>query len=232
MRTKERVAELTVESLARVLELTVLRPDHTIEDVAEACEDAATHGLGSVCVAPYVVARAADLLKGRGVKVCGMVGVPLGYSGLPAKLDETRTCLEAGAGEIAMVINLVAMKSGRYADVRREIEAVREVTGANTLKVNLECCYLTDTEKARGCEQAREAGADFIVTNTGFGKGGARGRDIELLRRLTGRTMGIQASGGITSFDQVRKLCRLGAVRIGTDCPLDVIKQFYESDLD
>jgi deoxyribose-phosphate aldolase len=232
MRTRELVSDFTIETLSRTIEQTVLEPDHTFASVDGACEEAVTHGLASVCVAPYVVERAARLLRGTPVKVCGTVGIPLGYSGLAAKVNETRTCIEAGAAEIDMVINLVAMKSGRYADVRQEIEAIRRVTTGCVLKVILECCYLTDTEKARACEYAREAGADYIVTNTGFGKGGARLRDIELLRRLTGRRMRIKAAGGIRSFAQVREFLRVGAARIGTSDALSIIKEFYSSELE
>jgi deoxyribose-phosphate aldolase len=232
MPTKTVVPELTIETLGRTIELSVLAPDHTLQDVDSACEAAVTHGLASVCVAPYVVERAVRLLRGTPVKVCGTVGIPLGYSGLAAKVSETRTAIEAGAAEIDMVINLVAMKSGRYGDVRAEIEAIRRLTAGCTLKVILECCYLTDTEKARGCEYAREAGADYIVTNTGFGKGGARLRDIELVRRLTGRRMRIKAAGGIASFSQVREFLRVGATRIGTSDAATIIKEFYAAELD
>jgi len=232
MPTKELVGEFTVEMLSKTIEQSVLAPDHTIEDVEEACEAAVTYDFATVCVAPYVVERAVSLLRGTGIGVCGTVGIPLGYSGLQAKMNETRTCIEAGASEVDMVINLVAMKSGRYADVRAEIEAVRKLTTGCTLKVILECCYLTDTEKARACEYAREAGADYIVTNTGFGKGGARVRDIELLRRLTGRRMRIKAAGGVTTFKQVHDLLRVGATRIGTASGINIIKEFYTAELD
>jgi deoxyribose-phosphate aldolase len=232
MPIQEAVSTLTVEMLSKTIDQTVLAPDHTFEDVKDACETAVTYGFASVCVAPYVVGRAAGLLRGTGVRVSGTVGIPLGYSGLQAKMNETRTCIEAGASEVDMVINLVAMKSGRYADVRKEIEAVRKLTTGCALKVILECCYLTDTEKARACEYAREAGADYIVTNTGFGKGGARVRDIELLRRLTGRRMRIKAAGGVATFRQVCDLLRVGARRIGTAAGVDIIKEFYTSELD
>jgi deoxyribose-phosphate aldolase len=228
--TKERISEFTVETLSKAIDLTILSPDHTIDQVDEACDAAANYGFAGVCVAPYVAARAAERLRGTGVAVCGTVGIPLGYSGLGAKLNETRTCIEAGASEIDMVINLVAMKSGRYADVRHEIEAVRKVTSGCTFKVVLECSYLNDSEKARATEYAREGGADFIVTDTGFGRRGARTRDIELLRRLTGRNMQIKAAGDVTTFGQVRKLLKVGAARIGTSVGVDILQQFYASE--
>ncbi len=230
--TKDVLSTTTIESVAAAIELSVLTPDHTLSDVERACEEAATYEFAGVCVAPYVVERAVKLLRGTGVQVGGVVGIPLGYSGLLAKSDETRTCIEAGAGEIDVVLNLVAMKSGRYGDVRQEMEAIRKLTTGSVLKVILECCYLTDSEKARACEYAREAGADYIVTDTGFGKGGARARDIQLLRRLTGAHMSIKAAGGVTSYKQMRHLVRSGATRIGTAVGVDIIKEFYNSELD
>ncbi len=232
MPVKELTNDVTVETLAKAIELAILSPDHTLERVDEACDEAATYGFASVCVAPYVVARAVERLRGTGVAVCGTVGIPLGYSGLGPKLYETRACIEAGASEIDMVINLVAMKSGRYADVRHEIEALRKVTAGCTLKVVLECSYLNDTEKARATEYAREGGADFIVTDTGFGRRGARSRDIELLRRLTGRHMKIKAAGDVAKLAQVRKLFGVGAARVGTPVGVDIIQEFFAGETD
>ena len=228
MRTREEVPELTVEAVAKMIDHAVLAPDHTFLDVEQACTDATQHGFAAVCLAPYAVSYASKLLRGTGVAICGTVGIPLGYSGLLAKANEARTSIEAGASEIEMVINLVAMKSGRYGDVQAEIAALRKLTTGLVLKVTLECCYLTDPEKARACKLAVDAGADFIKTNTGFGRGGVTVRDVLVLHRMVGSKAEIEAAGGVTRFQQVLDLRRVGATRIGTSSAMGIIKDFYK----
>ena len=174
MPTREITEELTVEAVARIIDYAILAPDHTFHDVDVACEEATRYGLASICLSPYAVEYAARLLRGTGVAVCGTVGIPLGHSGLLAKSNEARTSIESGASEIEMVINMVAMKSGRYADVAAEIAALRKLATGLVLKVTLECCYLTDAEKARACKLALDNGADHIKTHTGFGAAGPR----------------------------------------------------------
>ena len=159
MLTRDAVSELTVETVAGILDSTLLAPDHTFRDVDQACEEAVRHSFAALSLAPYEVGYAARLLRGSGVAVCSTVGIPFGHSGLAAKCDEARTGIEAGAGEIDMVINLVAMKSGRYADVQAEIAALRKLASGLVLKVTLEGCYLTDAEKVRACRLATDAGA-------------------------------------------------------------------------
>jgi deoxyribose-phosphate aldolase len=219
MRTKEEVPELTVEAVAKMIDHAVLAPDHTFLDVEQACTDAAQHGFAAICLAPYAVSYASKLLRGTGVAICGTVGIPLGYSGLLAKANE-------------MVINLVAMKSGRYGDVQAEITALRKLTTGLVLKVTLECCYLTDSEKARACKLAVEAGADFIKTNTGFGRGGVTARDVLLLKRMVGSRAQVEAAGGITGFKQVYDLMRVGATRVGTANAMEIIKDFYKWEVE
>ena len=220
--------ELTVETVARMIDQTVLAPDHTFRDVEQACEEAKQYGLASVCLAPYAVGYAARLLRGSGVAICGAVGIPLGYSGLLAKSNEAGTSVEAGASEIEMVINMVAMKSGRYADVQGEIAALRKLTTGLVLKVTLECCYLTDAEKARACKLAVDAGADFIKTHTGFGRGGATVRDVHLLKMVADGKAEIEAAGGISKFKQVQDMMQAGAIRIGTPDAVKIIKDFFK----
>ncbi len=171
---------------------------------------------------------AARLLRGTGVAICGTVGFPLGHSGLLAKSNEARTSIESGASEIEMVINMVAMKSGRYADVAAEIAAMRKLATGLVLKVTLECCYLTDSEKARACKLALDNGADHIKTHTGFGRGGATVRDVHLLSQIAGSRAEIEAAGGINRFKQVSDLMRAGASRIGTGEAVAIIKDFYK----
>ena len=222
------IEELTVETVARMIDQAVLAPDHTFRDVEQACEEAKQYGLAAVCLAPYAVGYASRLLRGTGVAICGAVGIPLGYSGLLAKCNEASTSIEAGASEIEMVINMVAMKSGRYADVQSEIAAIRKLATGLVLKVTLECCYLTDAEKARACKLAVDAGADFVKTHTGFGRGGATVRDVHLLKMVADGKAEIEAAGGITRFKQVQDMLHAGATRIGTADAVKIIKDFFK----
>jgi len=225
--TAEALQELTVETVAGLMDHLLLRPDHTLQDIEQGCEEAARGGFASVSLAPYTVPHAARILRGRGVAVCGAVGYPLGSSGLAAKCDEARTVVEGGAGEVDMVINLVAMKSGRYADVAREIGAIRRMATGLALKVTLECCYLTDTEKARACKLALEGGADVVKTGTGFGRTAVTLRDIHLLTRICEGRAIVEAVGGVEHFRQVVDLLRAGADRIGAADVATLMEEFY-----
>jgi deoxyribose-phosphate aldolase len=228
MPTREVAQELTVETVAHIIDYAVLAPDHTFRDVDQACEEATRYGFANLCLSPYAVGYAARLLRGTGVAICGAVGIPLGHSGLLAKSNEARTSIESGASEIEMVINMVAMKSGRYADVAAEIAAMRKLATGLVLKVTLECCYLADAEKARACKLAMDNGADVIKTHTGFGRSGATVRDVHLLSQIAGGRAEIEASGGISHFKQVNDLMRAGATRIGTSDAVSIIKDFYQ----
>jgi deoxyribose-phosphate aldolase len=228
MSIHEVAQELTVEAVAHIIDYAILAPDHTFHDVDVACEEATRYGFSAICVSPYAVEYTARLLRGTGVAICGTVGIPLGHSGLLAKSNEARTSIESGASEIEMVINMVAMKSGRYADVAAEIAALRKLATGLVLKVTLECCYLTDSEKARACTLALDNGADHIKTHTGFGRGGATVRDVHLLSRISGGRAEIEAAGGIAHFKQVADLMRAGATRIGTGDAVAIIKDFYK----
>ena len=228
MTTRQAVAELTVERVAGAIDHVVLAPDQTFRDIEQACRDAAQYNFAAVCLPPYAVSFAAQLLRGTGVAICGAVGIPLGHGGLRAKCDEARSSVEDGASEIDMVINLVAMKSGRFADVQAEIAAVRKMATGLVLKVTLECCYLTDMEKARACKIAVEAGADHVKTGTGFGRSGTTVRDVHLLRQVAGSRAEVEAAGGVTRFRNVLDLMRAGATRFGTEAGLDIIADFYK----
>jgi len=194
--------------------------------VERACEEAIGYGFATVITAPYDIERAVKLLAGSDVAAGGTVGIALGHSGLRAKRAEAETCARAGATEIDMVINLIAIKSGRLSDVRDEIAAVRKVASGLTLKVILECCYLTDDEKVKACEIAVEAGADFIKTSTGFGRGGAMASDVALLKRTVGDEAQVKAAGGIRTFAQVMEMLEAGATRIGTSAGVAIIQDF------
>jgi deoxyribose-phosphate aldolase len=215
-----------------MIDYAVLAPDHTFHDVEQACQEAIRHGFATVCLAPYAVGYAARLLRGTGVAICGTVGIPLGHSGVLAKCDEARTSIESGASEVDMVINMVAMKSGRYADVQAEINALRKLSTGLVLKVTLECCYLTDTEKARACKLAVDAGADFVKTHTGFGRGGATLRDVHLLKQVAGGHAEIEAAGGITKFKQMYDMMHAGASRISTSAAVDILNDFFKWEVE
>jgi deoxyribose-phosphate aldolase len=228
MPTREATSELTVETVARLIDYSVLAPDHTFRDIDQACQEAVQYGFSTICLAPYAVEYAARLLRGTGVAICGTVGIPLGYSGLAAKCNEASTSIESGAGEIDMGLNLVALRSGRYADVEGEIAAIRKLSCGLVLKVTLECCYLADAEKARACKIAIDSGADILKTHTGFGRGGATVRDVHLLSQIAGGRAEVEAAGGIEHFKQVRDLLHAGASRIGTSAAVAIIKDFYK----
>jgi deoxyribose-phosphate aldolase len=228
---RDAVAEMTVETVTRVLDHIMLAPDQTFSDIEIGCHAAAEHGLASVCLPPYAVSLAAHLLRGSGVAVCGAVGVPLGHSGLKAKSDEAATSIEAGAGQIDMAINMVAMKSSRFGDVQAEIAAIRKLAQGLVLKVTLECCYLTDAEKVRASKLAIDAGADVIKTHTGFGRSGATLRDVQLLSRVLGRRVELEAAGGITRFKPMHAMLQAGATRIGSDKAIALLEDFFKWEI-
>jgi len=217
---------LTADRLATCIDHEVLAPDHTVTDVAQACADAVAYGFAAVTVPPYDIARAAQRLGGTGVAAGGIIGLPHGHSGLKAKRTEAETCVRAGADEVEMVINLAAMKSGQFGDVRDEIAAVRTVADGLALKVILECCWLTDDETVRACWLAMECGADFVETATDFGARGATVHDVALVWRTVGDGAGVKAAGRIRTLGQVREMLEAGAVRIGTGDGVAIVRDF------
>ena len=220
--------DVTVETVTGALEHLVLSPNQTFEGIEQICREAADYELAAVCLPPYAVPLATRVLKGTGVTVCGAVGMPFGHSGCRAKCDEARAAIEAGAGEVDMIINLVAMKSSRYGDVESEIAAVRRLASGITLKVTLECCYLTDTEEVRAARLAIDAGADVVKTHTGFGESSVRVHDVRLLKRAAAGQAAVEAAGGVTRFKKVHALMEAGAARVAVDCPLDILEDFYQ----
>ena len=219
----------SIESLAKFIDHTVLAPDHTVEDVERACDEAIGYGFAAVSVAPYDIERVARLLKGSDVAAGGAIGIPLGNGGLKGKQAEARTCTDAGADEVDMVLNLMALKSGIWGDVRSEIAAVRKIAEGKVLKVILECCYLSDEEKARAAELALETGADFVKTSTGFGPSGATVHDVRLLKQVVGDQAKVKAAGGIRTLKDVCEMLHAGAARIGTSAGPAIIQEFQKS---
>ncbi len=209
---------------AKYFDHTILKADATEEQVAKICREAAEHGFASVCVNQYYTGFAAEKLKGSGVKVCTVAGFPLGMSGTGVKASETKAAIADGADEVDMVINVGALKDGKYDYVRNEIRALKEVCGTGiVLKVIIETCLLTDGEKVKACELAKEAGADFVKTSTGFSTGGAKAADVALMRKTVGDAMGVKASGGIHTAEEAQAMIDAGASRLGTSATLAII---------
>lgn len=211
-------------NIARYIDHTLLKPDVKEEQIKKLCEEAKEYQFASVCVNPGWVKLSAELLKGTPVKVCTVVGFPLGATSTEAKVAETIQAIKDGADEIDMVINVGALKSGKFDFVREDIRRVKQACGNILLKVILETCLLTDDEKIKACELSKEAGADYVKTSTGFGSGGATAADIALMRSVVGPSMGVKASGGIKNAKIAQEMLRFGATRIGASASVEIVK--------
>ncbi len=213
-------------SLAGMIDHTLLKPDATSDKIAQLCFEARKYHFASVCVNPTHVKLCADLLRGSDVKVCTVIGFPLGATSAEVKAFETKNALDNGATEIDMVLNIGALKAGENELVARDIRGVVETShkaGALT-KVIIETALLTDEEKVVACLLSKEAGADYVKTSTGFSGGGATVHDIELMRRTVGPTIGVKASGGIHNREEAEALVAAGATRIGASAGVKIIQ--------
>lgn len=208
----------------KLFDHTILKADATREAVAKICEEAKEYGFMSVCVNSYYTAFVAEKLKDSDVKVCTVVGFPLGQMSTKAKAAETELAVKDGADEIDMVINVGALKDKEYDVVRNDIKEVKKACGQALLKVIIETCLLTDEEKVKACELAKEAGADYVKTSTGFSTGGADAHDVELMRKTVGDSMGVKASGGIRDKETAEKMVKAGASRLGTSATVAICK--------
>jgi deoxyribose-phosphate aldolase len=213
--------------VARYIDHTLLKPEATRDEVLRMCEEGARYGFASVCINPTWVRESACALRGSGVKVCTVIGFPLGAGVPDTKAYEARRAVFDGATELDMVINVGALKSGDYGLVSRDIMSVVEVArDAGCLsKVIIETALLTDDEKVRACEIARDAGADFVKTSTGFSRGGATAADVALMRRVVGGHIGVKASGGVKDFKQAQEMIRAGATRIGASVGVKIVQE-------
>lgn len=212
--------------LAAMIDHTLLKPDATPDEIAQLCFEARKHGFASVCVNPGHVRLCADLLRGTAVKVCTVIGFPLGATSPETKVYETETALRDGATEIDMVINIGALKGGDNTWVARDIRGVVETAHAAgaIVKVIIETSLLSDEEKVKACLLSKEAGADFVKTSTGFAGGGATPQDIALMRRTVGPEMGVKASGGVRTFEDARSMVEAGATRIGASAGVKIVQ--------
>ncbi len=219
----EYFSDIELKKIASIIDHTLLRPNATKEEISQLCEEAKIYGFASVCVNPFYVSFCFKLLKDTPVKVCTVIGFPFGATTSSVKAFEAKESVLNGADEIDMVMNIGALKSGNYQIVLEDIKAVREATKWKILKVILETGYLTDEEKIKGCLLAKDAGADFVKTSTGFGPGRANIEDIILIRKVIGESAGIKASGGIRSLEDIKNMVKAGATRIGTSKGVEII---------
>jgi deoxyribose-phosphate aldolase len=213
-------------AIAALIDHTILKPDATRGDIVKVCREARQYSFASVCVNPYWVPLVRAELAGSPVKVCTVVGFPLGATSTESKAAEAAIAVRDGAQEIDMVINVGALKSGDQDAVKADIAAVVKVSHAAgaIVKTILETALLTDTEKAIACVLAKAAGADFVKTSTGFGPSGATAHDIALMRQSVGPQMGVKASGGIRSLQDLQAMTAAGATRIGASASVKIVE--------
>jgi deoxyribose-phosphate aldolase len=213
--------------VAAMIDHTLLKPDAARRDIDELCREAAQFQFASVCVNPAWVAVAAQRLAGTPVRVCSVVGFPLGATTADVKGYETRRAIFDGAREIDMVINVGALKSGDLRTVERDIEAVTSPCRdcAVLSKVIIEAALLTDDEKMTACTLAKAAGADYVKTSTGFGPGGATAADVALMRRVVGAEMGVKAAGGVRDLEGLKAMVAAGATRVGASAGVKIVQQ-------
>ncbi|MFY9553612.1 MAG: deoxyribose-phosphate aldolase [Blastocatellia bacterium] len=213
--------------VSRYIDHTLLKPEATRDEILKLCEEGVRYGFASVCINPTWVREAACALRGSGVKVCTVIGFPLGANTPDAKAFEARRAVFDGASELDMVINIGALKSGDNDLVSRDIRGVAEVAHESGFicKVIIETALLTDDEKVSACLIAKEASADFVKTSTGFSKGGATAADVALMRRVVGGQMGVKASGGVRDLKQAQEMIKAGATRIGASVGVKIVQE-------
>jgi len=215
----------SAQSLAKYIDHTLLKPEATRADIIKVCDEAKKYNTASVCVNPSWVGLVAKELAGTTVNPCVVVGFPLGATPPEVKAAETRACIEAGAKEIDMVMNIGAAKSGEWDVVLKDIEAVvAAARGKAPVKVILENCLLTDEEKVKACQVCKLAKADFVKTSTGFSTGGATVEDIRLMRATVGPNMGVKASGGVRTKEDAEAMISAGASRIGASSSKGIVE--------
>lgn len=217
----------TAHDWASLIDHTLLKPEASESDIRKLCDEAAKFGFASVCVNPGWVKRAAEFLRGTGVPVCTVIGFPLGATLPDVKAYEARRSIFNGAKEVDMVINIGALKSGDDCAVEDDIRAVADAAHENRVlcKVIIETALLTNEEKVRACLAAKNAGADFVKTSTGFSKGGATVDDIALMRRTVGSSLGVKASGGVKGIEDARAMFEAGATRIGASVGVKIAQE-------
>ncbi|TLS39354.1 deoxyribose-phosphate aldolase [Pseudalkalibacillus caeni] len=213
------------EKLAGMIDHTALKPDTTKEQIDKLCSEAKEYKFASVCINPTWVNYSSKQLEGSEVKVCTVIGFPLGATTTEVKAFETNDVIEKGATEVDMVINIGALKDGNHSLVEEDIKAVVDAARGNALvKVIIETSLLTDDEKVKACELAVSAGADYVKTSTGFSGGGATVEDIKLMRKTVGPDIGVKASGGVRDLKSAEDLIEAGATRIGASSGVSIVQ--------
>ncbi|NKF06984.1 deoxyribose-phosphate aldolase [Clostridium gasigenes] len=211
------------QELAKMIDHTILKPEATESEIMKLCKEALEYGFASVCINPSMVKKAAIILEGSEVKVCTVIGFPLGATTTEVKVFETKQTIENGATEVDMVINIGKLKENNLEYVKNDIAAVVNAAKGKALtKVIIESCLLTDEEKVKVCAIAKEVGADFVKTSTGFSSGGATKEDIRLMRQTVGPDMGVKASGGVRSNEEAMIMIENGATRIGASASIAI----------
>ncbi|MGU8581572.1 deoxyribose-phosphate aldolase [Clostridium perfringens] len=211
------------QQLAKMIDHTILKPEADKASIEKLCKEALEYNFASVCINPTNVELAAKLLKGSEVKVCTVIGFPLGANTMEVKAFETKDAIAKGADEVDMVINIGRLKDKDYEYVEKDIKAVVDAADKKALtKVIIETCLLTEEEKVKACELAKKAGADFVKTSTGFSTGGATPEDIKLMRETVGPEMGVKASGGVRSIEDAEAVIKNGATRIGASASIAI----------
>ncbi len=215
------------QAVAALIDHTLLKPEATQEDIARVCNEARQYQFASVCINPCWVTFAAEALAGSAVRVCTVVGFPLGANDSRTKISEAELALAQGAAEIDMVQNIGALRSRDYHLVGKEIGDLADIAHAygGFLKVILETCLLSEEEKLRACSLAQQSNADFVKTSTGFSTGGATVADVQLMRRAVGDRMGVKASGGIRTLANLRTMVAAGANRIGASASVAIMRE-------
>lgn len=212
-------------NLAKHIDHTLLKPDAVEAELVKLCAEAREHKFFSVCINPSNIEKAKELLEGTDTKVCTVVGFPLGQMTTESKSFETNEAILLGAEEVDMVINIGKLKDKDYEYVLEDIRAVVLAAKGVLTKVIIETCLLTDEEKVKACELAKDAGADFVKTSTGFSKAGATREDIALMRKTVGPEMGVKASGGIRTLEDAMGMIESGATRLGLSASVSILNE-------
>ncbi|MDN9635582.1 deoxyribose-phosphate aldolase [Clostridioides difficile] len=218
-----------MKHILKTVDHTILKATTTWEDIKILCDEAVVMSVASVCIPPSYVKRASEYLKGK-IKICTVIGFPLGYQTTATKVFEAKDAIENGADEVDMVVNISDIKNKDYDNIGKEIKEIKKAIGDKVLKVIIETCYLDEDEKVKMCEIVTMSGSDFIKTSTGMGTGGATLEDIKLMKEHVGKNVKIKAAGGVKSISDAEKFIEAGAERLGTSSICKILKNENTTD--